>query len=127
MDDDLEMEFNGDGDVAAVDIDLGKDDVGAGDEPASYFASIDNMTPVPNGDRMDFDLTISVTCGKGGEVETRNIIRRISLNAQSLFDKAAPDEGVEAIVVESKAQEEKAKKNRLNEMRQLAGLEPIRG
>lgn len=127
MDDDLDMEINGDGDVSAIDIDLGKDDTVAGDEPASYFASIDNMTPVPNGDRMDFDLTISVTCGKGGEVETRNIIRRISLNAQSLFDKAAPDEGVEAIVVESKAQEEKAKKNRLNEMRQLAGLEPIRG
>ena len=128
MDDDLDMEIKGDdGDVEITDIDLGKEGDDRAEVIESYFANIDGVSPVPDGDSMAFDLTISVTKSSDAGVEVRHTIRRISVNAQSLFDKAEQAEDT-TIVVEGKAKAAALMSKRaLNEMRQLAGLEPIHG
>lgn len=128
MDDDLDMEIKGDdGDVEITDIDLGKEGDDRAEVVESYFANIDGVSPVPDGDSMAFDLTISVTKSSDAGVEVRHTIRRISVNAQSLFDKAEQAEDT-TIVVEGKAKAAALMSKRaLNEMRQLAGLEPIHG
>lgn len=128
MDDDLDMEIKGDdGDVEITDIDLGKEGDDRAEVVETYFANIDGVSPVPDGDSMAFDLTISVTKSSDAGVEVRHTIRRISVNAQSLFDKAEQAEDT-TIVVEGKAKAAALMSKRaLNEMRQLAGLEPIHG